>query len=397
MGLIKAAVDAVSTTLGDQWEDYINCDSLDNDTLVVKKTTKTGQISAKSRIQVNPGQVAIIFDSGKILDATAEEGIYTFDASTSPSLFAGQFGEVFKEAWQRFTYNGAPAKEQAIYYVNIKEIIDNKFGSSSPIPYDDPLYHDIRIRYHGTYSFKISNPLVFFNKIVGNVTDVYTKAQLMEQADAEFLSCIAGAIGKCAVDGIKYSYLSQEQVRIAEYMNEALDEKWRNLRGMEVVSVALDTPTPDEKSQERIEQFGDARVYSNQEMATGRMVAASATAMENAASNENGAAAGFMGLGMMNMAQGNMMGNMPMKFADAQPAQPAAPVQAAATVAPVAPAATEGVKCSNCGQMVVGKFCSNCGTKAEPAAPATPATCLNCGATPAEGAKFCTECGTSLN
>ena len=112
MGLIKAAVDAVSTTLGDQWEDYINCDSLDNDTLVVKKTTKTGQISAKSRIQVNPGQVAIIFDSGKILDATAEEGIYTFDASTSPSLFAGQFGEVFKEAWQRFTYNGAPAKEQ---------------------------------------------------------------------------------------------------------------------------------------------------------------------------------------------------------------------------------------------------------------------------------------------
>ena len=221
MGLIKAAVGAIGSTLGDQWEDYVTCDSMDSNTLVVKKTTPSKQISNRSRIQVNPGQVAIIFDSGKILDATAEEGIYTFDSSTSPSLFAGDFGDVFKEAWQRFTYNGIPAKEQAIYYINTKEIFDNLFGSSSAIPYDDPIYHDIRIRYHGRYTFKITNPLVFFRTVVGNIDSVYTKEQLMEQANGEFLQSIAGAIGKCAADGIKYSALSTEQERIANYMNDA--------------------------------------------------------------------------------------------------------------------------------------------------------------------------------
>ena len=109
MGLIKSALTSVNSTLHDQWEEYITCDSLDTNTLVVKKTTENGIISNKSRIQVAPGQVALIFDSGKILDATAEEGIYTFDSSSSPSLFAGQFGEMFKEMWERFKFNGTPS------------------------------------------------------------------------------------------------------------------------------------------------------------------------------------------------------------------------------------------------------------------------------------------------
>ncbi len=391
MGLIKAAVGAIGSTLGDQWEDYINCESMDNNTLVVKKTTKSGQISSKSRIQVNPGQVAIIFDSGKILDATAEEGIYSFDSSSSPTLFAGQFGDVFKEAVQRFTYNGTPAKEQAIYYINVKEIFDNKFGSSSPIPYDDPEYHDIRIKYHGQYTFKISNPLVFFQNVVGNVTDVYTKDTLMEQADAEFLTCIAGAIGKCASDGIKYSYLTNEQQRIADYMNDALDEKWRDLRGMEVVSVALDTPVPDEKSQERIETFADSKFYSKQENAAGRMVAATATAMESAASNENGAASGFMGLGMMNMAAGNMMGGT----------SPIAYTKPSEEATPVATSQANEVHCANCGAVVTGKFCANCGTKVEEKKEETEAPqlkkCPKCGTEAASAeAKFCGNCGEAL-
>lgn len=394
MGLIKAAIDAAKSTLQDQWEDYITCDSMDNNTLVVKKTTKSGQISAKSRIQVNPGQVAIIFDSGKILDATAEDGIYTFDASSSPSFFAGQFGQPFVEFAQRFTYNGTPAKEQAIYYVNVKEIMDNKFGSSSPIPYDDPIYHDIRIKYHGQYTFKITNPLVFFQNVVGNVTSVFTKEQLMEQADAEFLQSIAGALGRCAADGIKYSALTVEQERIANYMNDALDEKWRNLRGMEVVSVALDTPVPDDKSAERIEKFADSRFYSVQENAAGRMVTATANAMENAASNENGAATGFMGLGMMNMAAGNMMGGQsPLAYTTPAAAiTPATPAPAAATE--TAPANEK--HCTNCGSVVTGKFCANCGTKVEEEVPEVK-KCPNCGAEAQDGAKFCGECGTALN
>ena len=390
MGLIRAAVDALNSTLGDQWKDYISCDSMDNNTLVVKKTTPTGQISSTSRIMVSPGQVAIIFDSGKILDATAEEGVYTFDASSSPTLFAGQFGDAFKEAWQRFTYNGQPAKEQAIYYINIKEIMDNRFGSSSPIPYDDPVYHDIRIKYHGNYTFKISNPIIFFRNVVGNVSSVYTKGQLMEQANAEFLTCIAGAIGKCAADGIKYSYLTNEQQRIADYMNDALDEKWKELRGMEVVSVALDTPVPDDKSNERIEKFADSRFYSNQDMAAGRMVDATATALENAASNENGAATGLMGLGMMNMTANSFNGGQsPVAYTNPT-TTPSSTVAAAGVVqTPVAKK-----YCTNCGKELTGKFCANCGT----AAPVDEVKkCSNCGAELIQGARFCVECGTAIN
>ena len=424
MGLIKAAVEAINSTLADQWEDYISCDSMDDNTLVVKKTTKSKQISNKSRIQVSPGQVAVIFDSGKILDATAEEGIYTFDESSSPSLFAGQFGPVFKEAWQRFTYNGQPAKEQAVYYINVKEIFGNRFGSSSPIPYDDPMYHDIRIKYHGSYTFKISNPLVFFNNVVGNVTDVYTKGTLMEQANAEFLTCIAGAIGRCAADGIKYSYLTNEQERIASYMNDALDEKWKELRGMEVVSVALDTPVPDDKSNERIEKFADSRFYSNQDMAAGRMVDATANALEGAATNANGAATGVMGLGMMNMTANNFNGGQsPVAYTNganqfqtqnfqaqnfqAQQFQPqqfqggmmgAVPVQNEEVSTPVQNEAVSEVKndkvCTNCGTALTGKFCSNCGT---PAPTDEPKNCPKCGAKPLDGAKFCVECGSPLN
>ena len=126
MGLIKAAAGAIGSTLQDQWKEAIRCEDLGNDILMKKKTSPTGVITNKSTIIVAPGQCAVIYDNGRVLDATAEDGFYTFDTSSSPSFFAGQFGAVFKEMWQRFTYNGATAKEQCVFFFNIKEIIKNK-------------------------------------------------------------------------------------------------------------------------------------------------------------------------------------------------------------------------------------------------------------------------------
>lgn len=374
MGLIKSAFTSVSSTLHDQWEEYITCDSLDNDTLVVKKTTKNGVISNKSRIQVAPGQVALIFDSGKILDATAEEGIYTFDSSSSPSLFAGQFGEMFKEMWERFKFNGAPSKEQAIFYVNAKEIIDNKFGSATPMAYPDPEYKNIYIRYFGVYSFKITDPFAFVSNIAGTVSDKYTKEQLMEQANAEFVSALDVALQDCAHEGIVFSSLPSKQLLIAEHMNEALDNKWKTLRGMEVVSVALEKITPDDESRERIQKFDNASMYGKEEYAAGRMVDATATAMENAASNPNGAGSGFMGLGMMNGAMGGVIGN---------------PLDHVKSKNETATKAENGTKCPNCGSIENGKFCSKCGTKLD-----TVKHCPNCGEK--VSGKFCSNCGTKV-
>ena len=374
MGLIKSAFTSVSSTLHDQWEEYITCDSLDNDTLVVKKTTKNGVISNKSRIQVAPGQVALIFDSGKILDATAEEGIYTFDSSSSPSLFAGQFGEMFKEMWERFKFNGAPSKEQAIFYVNAKEIIDNKFGSATPMAYPDPEYKNIYIRYFGVYSFKITDPFAFVSNIAGTVSDKYTKEQLMEQANAEFVSALDVALQDCAHDGIVFSSLPSKQLLIAEHMNEVLDNKWKTLRGMEVVSVALEKITPDDESRERIQKFDNASMYGKEEYAAGRMVDATATAMENAASNPNGAGSGFMGLGMMNGAMGGVIGN---------------PLDHVKSKNETETKVENGTKCPKCGNGGNGKFCSNCGEKLD-----TVKHCTNCGEKVT--GKFCANCGTKV-
>ena len=96
MGLIKAAVGAVGSTLHDQWKEAIRCEDMGNDILMIKKTTPTGVISNGSTVIVAPDQCAIIYDNGRIVDATAEGGVYTFDTSSSPSLFAGQFGGMFK-------------------------------------------------------------------------------------------------------------------------------------------------------------------------------------------------------------------------------------------------------------------------------------------------------------
>ncbi len=207
MGLIKAAVTAVGSTLHDQWKDYIKCDDLGQDILMKKVSTPNGIISKDSAIQVSPGQMAIIFQSGKILDATAEEGIYTFDASTSPSFFAGQFGPVFKEMWNRFVYNGATSQEQAVFYLNAKEIMDNKFGTPAPIPFQDwshpipnqmtgsmsPLRVDVKC--FGKYTFKISDPAVFMSKIAGTAEE-YRKDNLVEQMRSEVIGAFQNVLNE---------------------------------------------------------------------------------------------------------------------------------------------------------------------------------------------------------
>ena len=198
MGLIKAAVGAVGSTLHDQWKDYIRCEDLGNDILMKRVSTPNGIISKDSAIQVSPGQIAVIFESGKILDATAEEGIYTFDQSSSPSFFAGQFGKVFKEMWARFVYNGAPSKEQAVFYLNAKEIMDNKFGTPAPIPFQDwshPIPNQmtgketalrVQVKCFGKYTFKISDPAVFMSKIAGTAEE-YRKDEICEQMRSEVI------------------------------------------------------------------------------------------------------------------------------------------------------------------------------------------------------------------
>ena len=388
MGLILAAVGAVGSTLHDQWKEAIRCESLDNNTLMKRVTTPNGVISNGSTIIVGPGQCAVVYDNGRVVDASAEEGVYTFDTSGTPSFFAGQFGAVFKEMWQRFTYNGATAKQQAVFFFNTKEIIDNNFGTPTPVMFQDwshPVMNartnsydplSVRIRCHGKYTFKISNPAVFMQEIAGTA-DVYTKDQLVEQMQSEVIDVFNVVLNGLGNSATKTPVLELPSAapKIKEILANPENSAATSKRGIAIVSYTIESISLDEKSQERIDQY---QTGGDQFMQAGVLTESFGEGIKAAGSNPNGAGAGVMGVGMMNMMGGGVFGGV----ASNQYMQPG--------TQPVA----EGVKCPNCGATITGKFCTECGT-AKPEA-AGEKVCPECGAKVAADAKFCMACGKEL-
>lgn len=318
MGLIKSAASAIGSTMHDQWKEAIRCEDLGNEILMMKKTTPTGVITNKSTIIVAPGQCAIIYDNGKVIDATAEEGIYEFDSSSSPSFFAGQFGDVFKEMWQRFTYDGATSKQQAVFFFNIKEIMDNKFGTPAPIPFQDwshaipnqmtgekiPLR--VEIKCFGKYTFKISNPALFMSEIAG-VADVYKKEDVVEQIRTEVMAVFQNVTNELGNSKYKVPVLEMPSYtdEIKQMMDVAVYDENTKRRGLTITGFSVESVTLTEESEKKIDEY---ELSANSYMQQGRLVGAYADATQKAAENANGAANGFMGIGMMNMASGNVVG-----------------------------------------------------------------------------------------
>ncbi|CDA16153.1 MAG: SPFH domain-containing protein [Clostridia bacterium] len=395
MGLIKAAVGAIGSTLKDQWKEAIRCEDLGNDILMMKKTSQTGVISNKSTVIVGPGQCAIIYDNGRVIDATAEEGVYTFDDSSTPSFFAGQFGEVFKEMWQRFTYNGATAKQQAVFFFNIKEIIKNNFGTPAPIPFQDwshPIPNQmtgqmiplrVEVKCFGKYTFKISNPAAFMNEIAGTA-NVYRKADLLEQMRAEVIASFQNVLNELGNSEHKVPVLElpSRTDEIKRTMDEKVFDEPLRRRGISIIGFAVESVTLDEDSEKKIDSY---ELSSNSYMQQGTLVGAYSNAVQDAAKNANGAANGFMGIGMMNMASGNVMTG-----AATGPWQNGNTNNQTITNEQVVDK-KDTWECPNCKKEVEGNFCSTCGTKKQ-----TEKFCPNCGKKVSNDAKFCTECGTKL-
>ena len=420
MGLIRAITAAANTVAADQWREFFTCDSLSNDVLVARGVMKTeGKgffrrnkgttdiITNGSVFVVNEGQVALIVDNGKIVEFCAEPGKFKWDASSEPSLFGGDFFEgmidSFKRVGYRFTFGGDAGSQQRVYYVNVKEILGNRFGTTTPMPYDDPYYKTaLYIRYFGQYSFKITDPVAFFATIAGNVKDVYTREELVNACTDEFMTALDTTLSLCAADGVKFSQLPTKQREIAHYMAKTLDEEWRASRGIEVSSVALAKVTPDDKSRERIEEFDSGVMHADPTAMTGGLAYAQMKAMKDAANNAGGAMNGFVGMGMATVAMGGAaaQSNL-MENAKKLSEEKAEEQQGLHT-------------CAACGRKFDGKFCPDCGEKFVPAGewvcPACGKTCTGkfcsaCGAKKPEGFtcscgyhtdapfKFCPECG----
>ena len=399
MGLIKAGIGALGGTLADQWKEFFYCESIPKEVLVKKgqkrvsgrsSNTKGNDniISNGSGIAVADGQCMIIVEQGKIVEFCAEPGEFTWDNSTEPSIFAGNLGdsikETFKVVGKRFTYGGDPGKDQRVYYFNMKEILDNKFGTANPVPFrvvDSKigLDIDVSIRCAGVYSYKISDPMLFYKNVCGNVESDYERSELDSTLKSEFISALQPAFGKLSDLELRPNQIVSHNTDLENAMNESLSEKWGSLRGIKVVSIALSTVTLPEEDQELIKQAQRTAIMRDPTMAAATLVGAQADAMKTAAGNSAGAMTGFMGMGMaMNAGGGGM--NAQNLFAMGQQ-------QAQQT--PAAAPAVEGWKCS-CGATVTGKFCPECGSKKPEPVQAGAWKC-KCGAT-ATG-KFCPECG----
>ena len=401
MGLISAALGAATGVLADQWKEYFYCEALPNNVLAVKgKKRNSGRssntkgsdniISSGSVIAVADGQCMLIVEQGKIVDVCAEPGEYIYDSSTEPSIFSGKLGEgilnVFKQIGKRFTFGGEAPKDQRIYYFNTKELTGNKYGTPSPVPFrvvdnNIGLDIDISIRCFGEYSYVISNPLLFYTNVCGNVTDNYTRDRLDSQMKSELLTALQPAFARISDQGIRYSALPGHTTELAYALNEELSAKWRDLRGIEIASIGVSSVKASEEDEAMIKELQRNATFRNPNMAAAHLVGAQAAAMQAAASNTNaGPAMAFMGMGMAGQAGG--FNAQSLYQMGQQPAAPAAP----AAAAPAANAWT----CPSCGAKATGKFCPECGAKKPEAAPGW--TCPTCGAV--NKGKFCAECGT---
>ena len=398
MGLIHAALSSAGSVLADQWKEYFYCNALDSDTLVVKGEKKTSGRSSNrgsdniitngSIIAVADGQCMIIVDQGKIAELCAEPGEFRYDASSEPSIFAGSLGsgikEVFNVLGKRFTFGGEIPKDQRVYYFNTKELVGNKYGTPSPVPFRvvdqrAGIDLDIAIRCFGEYSYRIANPILFYTNVCGNVSAAYTRAQLDNQLKTELLTALQPAFARLSEMGIRYSSLPAHTGEIADALNEVLSAKWRDLRGIEIVSFGVSSVKANEEDEKLIKEMQRNAAYRDPTAAAAAIIGAQAQAMQDAANNAGGAAVGFMGMNIAQQAGGMNPADL-YAMGSQQPAQPAASVQ------PAQPAA-DGWTCPDCGRQAFGKFCTECGRKK----PEDGWTCPSCGAV--NKGKFCAECG----
>ena len=403
MGLIKAAIGAVGSTLHDQWKEVISCENMDNDTLMKQVTTDTGVITKNSLIRVMPGQCAVIMQNGKVLDASAVEGDYTFDESTSPSFFAGQFGDVFKEMWQRFTFGGDAANRQSVFYFNTKEILDNKFGTANPVPFQDwshPVPNQmtggvlplaVKVKCFGKYTFKIADPALFMKEVAGTAVE-YKKDQIVEQMRSEVVGTFQNVLNELGTEKYKVPVLElpSQTEEIKQIMDSKVFDDQIRRRGLTIVGFIIESVTLDEKSEEYINNY---ILSANAQMQQGTLVGSYSQAVKDAANNANGAAAGVMGIGMMNMAGNGVFGAATQNAAAgaAASAQAVSQQQAQQATQPVQETKKDTWKCPKCGKENEGKFCNECGEKKPEAA-----KCSNCGKDLPAGTKFCPECGTKV-
>lgn len=433
MGIIKAIASAVGGALADQWLEVIEPDEMSDSTVFtsgvqVRKNSKRNQnqksedytISNGSVIHVYPNQFMMLLDGGKIVDYTAEEGYYTVNNSSLPSLFNGDFGDALKESFGRVKYGGTTPSAQKVFYINLQEIKGIKFGTRNPINYFDNFYNaELFLRAHGNYSIKIVDPIRFYMEAIPRNAAMVDINDINEQYLSEFLEALQSSMNQMSADGVRISHVASKGRELSKYMATTLDADWTEMRGMQVQAVGIASISYDEESTKLINMRNQGAMLGDPSVREGYVQGAVARGMEAAGSNAGGSMAGFMGMGMGMQSGGGFMGaasqsnQQQMQQQQQMQSQQAAPVQQAAADGWLCECGTKntGKFCVNCGKAPVvsnswtcacgakntGKFCTNCG---KPCPVAKICRCNKCGFEPDKTKplpKFCPECGDPMN
>jgi len=430
MGIIKVGAGAAKGVLEDTWREYFYCPSMETDVLVMKgeqRQSKRGMNTKKSEniisdgsiIAVNEGQAMMIVQQGEIVEFSAEAGEFVFDNKTEPSIFVGSLKESVKASFKQFakrvTFGGDTAADQRVYFFNTKEILGNKYGTANPVPFrvvdnNIGLDIDISIRCHGEYAYKVSDPILFYKNICGNVNATYERGEIDSQLKSEMLTALQPAFAKISAMGIRYSMLPGHTMELSKALNEVLAENWGGRYGIEITSIGVNSVKASDEDEQMIKDLQRNAALRNPNMAAAHLVSAQAEAMKAAAANENaGPMMAFAGMNMATQAGGINASQLFQMGAQQQTQSvPAAPAAADGWTCTCGATGNKGnfcVECGgkkpaenfwtcSCGSRNKGKFCPECGAKKPEGVPQY--KCDKCGWEPADPKnppRFCPECG----
>ncbi|MGX7210639.1 SPFH domain-containing protein [Enterococcus innesii] len=399
MGIIKAATSTIGGGLADQWLEVIEPDNMSDSTVMtkgvkVRRNDKRGAnrkgtedvITDGSVIHVYPNMMMLLVDGGRIIDYTAEEGYYTVKNELAPSMLNGSLKDAISETFDRFKFGGVTPQKQQVFYINLQEIKGIRFGTSSPLNYFDNFYNaELFLRAHGNYSLRITDPILFYTNAIPKNKSQVDINDINEQYLAEFLTALQTAINKMSADGERISYVPSKSMELSKYMGTVLDDSWRELRGMEIVSVAVASISYTDDSVKLINMRNQGAMLGDPSIREGYVQGSVARGMESAGSNASGATTGFVGMGMGMNAGGGYLNQASQNNQQQMQQQASAQTNA------------DHWDCPQCGTSNTGKFCSNCGTpKPTSDGPSLKMKCSDCGEVIdlANGIpKFCPNCG----
>lgn len=340
MGFIKAFTGALGGTFADQWKDFYMPMPNVPATAAVFPAVPQGQngergentkgnahiITNGSKIIVPEGTALVTMQDGAVTGLIAEPGGFIFNSEdpNSQSMFAGDgiFGQLIKQTWDKVKFGGQPGAQQLAFYVNLKEIPNNRFGTQSEIYWDDAfLGTQVGAITRGTYTLKIVDPLLFVKNFVpatylGTDARVFDFADMNNDAGTQLFNEVVGTLSAAFANytndpskGNRISKIQSDQIGFAQAMAQAVEDayQWRTTRGLEIIKTAILAIEYDEDTKALLSDVKKADALSG---ARGNafMQQAAARGIQSAGENGGGSAMAFMGMGMN--AAGGMMGAM---------------------------------------------------------------------------------------